>query len=70
MKNEYLGIIANVFAAIGIVACAISGINRIFGSYYVFGYEAMTFFIGGISLMVFAALIKLHLIHTGIAGEK
>jgi hypothetical protein len=69
MNNDFLGMFANVVAAIGTLVCAVAGVGRLFGSYYVFGYEAMTLFIGGISLMVFSALIKLHIIKMHILGK-
>jgi len=40
------------------------------GSYHVLGYEAMTLFVGGISLMVFSTLIKLHIIESHISGKR
>jgi type IV secretory pathway VirB2 component (pilin) len=69
MSNNLLEVLGNVIAAVGIVVCAVAGINRLLGSYHLFGYEAMTFFIGGISLMVFAALIKLHIIKQLLAAR-
>ncbi len=60
MNNDVLAMLANVIAALGILVCAVAGVGRLFGSYHVLGYEAMTLFIGGISLMVFSGLIKLH----------
>ena len=70
MNNHFLGIFANIVAVIGILACAVAGLSRLFGSYHVLGYEAMTLFIGGISLMVFAALIKLHIIKLLVSGKR
>jgi hypothetical protein len=70
MNNELLGILANLIAAVGAILCAVAGINRLLGSYHVLGYEAMTFFIAGISLMVFAALIKLHIIKALLSDQS
>lgn len=70
MNNDLLGVFGNVVAAIGVLVCAIAGVSRLLGSYHVLGYEAMTLFIGGMSLMVFAALIKLHIIKTHLLGRR
>ena len=70
MNKNYLGAVANIVATIGVVICAVSGLSRLLGSYHVLGYEAMTLFIGGISLMVFSALIKLHIIESHISGKS
>ena len=69
MNSDLLEVFASTIAVIGIVVCAVAGVGRLFGSYYVFGYEAMTLFIGGISLMVFSGLIKLHLIKALISRK-
>lgn len=70
MNEDILGVIANIVAAVGVIVCAVAGFSRLLGSYHVFGYEAMTFFIGGISLMVFALLIKLHLVERAISRGR
>jgi type IV secretory pathway VirB2 component (pilin) len=70
MNKDFLGTIANVVATIGVVICAVSGLSRLLGSYHVLGYEALTLFIGGISLMVFSTLIKLHIIESHILGKR
>lgn len=66
MYSEPLALFSNVVAVIGILLCFFAGMARLVGSYELFGYEAMTLFIGGIALMVFAVLIKLHIIKTHI----
>ncbi len=58
--DNMLGIVGNIAGALGILVCAVAGIFRLSGSFYVFGYEAQTLFIGGIALMVMACLAKLH----------
>ena len=58
--DNILGIVGNIAGALGILVCAVAGIFRLSGSFYVFGYEAQTLFIGGIALMVMACLAKLH----------
>ena len=70
MNKNFLGTVANIVATIGVVICAIAGLSRLLGSYHVLGYEAMTLFIGGISLMVFSALMKLHIIESHISGKR
>ena len=70
MNIDFLGKVANIVATIGVVICAVSGLSRVLGSYHVLGYEAMTLFIGGISLMVFSTLIKLHIIEGHISGKR
>lgn len=58
--NNLLEWLGNIVAAVGILICLLAGLTRMAGSYYVFGYEALTLFIGGTALMVFACLVKLH----------
>lgn len=70
MHKDFLATFANIVAAIGVVICAVAGLSRLLGSYHVIGYEAMTLFIGGISLMVFSVLIKLHIIEGRISGSR
>ena len=67
--NNILALVANIVAVVGIAVCAIAGISRLSGSYHVMGYEAMTLFIGGTALMVFASLIKLHIIKIHILSK-
>jgi type IV secretory pathway VirB2 component (pilin) len=70
MNENFLGIVANIVAAIGVVVCAVAGFSRLLGSYDVLGYQAMTLFIGGISLMVFAVLIKLHIVERRLSVNR
>lgn len=70
MNKDFLRTLANIVATIGVVICAVSGMARLLGNYHVFGYEAMTLFTGGISLMVFSTLIKLHLIESHISSKR
>jgi len=46
----------------GALLCAISGLTRIFGNFYLAGYESTTLFSVGTGLMVFACLMKLETI--------
>lgn len=50
----------NIAAILGIVICLITGLMRLSGQAVVFGFEAITLFIGGIALMVMACLAKLY----------
>lgn len=52
----------NLFAILGIALCTIAGLSRLFGSYYVVGFEAMTLFDTGTSLLIVACLAKLQLL--------
>jgi hypothetical protein len=61
--EQGIRIIGDIAALIGILVCLVAGAGRIAGQYHVFGFEAMTLFIGGTALMVFACLTKLHLIY-------
>lgn len=58
--NRLLDLAGNVAAMLGILVCVLAGVARLTGSYYVFGYEAVTLFIAGMALMVMACLAKLH----------
>jgi len=53
-------IAGNAAAVLGVLICLVTGVFRLAGNYYVFGFEAQTLFIGGIALMVMACLAKLH----------
>ena len=57
--NKFLGILGNLSALLGILACVVAGVARVFTMYYVASVEAMVVFTVGIGLMVFACLVKL-----------
>ena len=57
--NKFLGILGNISALLGILACVVAGMARLFSLYYVAFFEAMVVFNVGIGLMVFACLVKL-----------
>lgn len=44
---------------VGLILCAVSGLARIAGGYYVADFEATSLFIAGTGLMVLACLLKL-----------
>ncbi len=54
--------VANIAGLAGILLCLVSGVARITGQYHVAGFEAMTLFVSGVGLMVFACLLKLELL--------
>ncbi|MDZ7752590.1 MAG: hypothetical protein U5S82_13195 [Gammaproteobacteria bacterium] len=56
--RELSNTLGNIAAILGILICLVSGGARVAGFYYIFNYEALTLFIGGTGLMVFACLAK------------
>ena len=62
--NKFLGILGNLTALLGILACVVAGIVRLFSTYYVADFEAMVIFTVGFGLMVFACLVKLCLLES------
>lgn len=62
MNRQYLSIVGNAAALLGIALCAVSGLARLAGSYVLGGMELGTLFQGGIGLMLLACLAKLHLL--------
>jgi type IV secretory pathway VirB2 component (pilin) len=59
--RQLLTLTGSIAGLFGILICAISGLARISGFYYVAGYEATTVFTVGAGIMVFACLVKLEL---------
>ena len=62
--NKFLGILGNLAAAVGILACLVAGVARLFDRFYVANFEIMVIFTLGIGMMVFACLVKLHLLES------
>ncbi|MEE9395500.1 MAG: hypothetical protein V3V31_00665 [Methylococcales bacterium] len=58
--NNFIQLIGNIAAVLGILMCSVAGGFRVIGSYYVFGVEGEAFFIAGIALMVLACLAMLY----------
>lgn len=58
--DKFLEIVGNFGAGLGILICLLAGVGRLAGNYYLFGFETITFFTGGIALMVMACLAKLN----------
>ena len=65
--HQLLTLTGSIAAVIGIVLCAISGLARISGLFYLGGYQATTIFAVGTGVMVFACLVKLE---TLLARQK
>ena len=57
---KLLETVGNGAGLVGILICLVAGVGRILGTYHIGGFEAITLFIGGTSLMVMACLIKIH----------
>ena len=52
--------VGTVLGVIGVLICLLAGISRFAGNHYLLGFETVTLFIGGTSIMVAACLAKLH----------
>lgn len=48
-----------VCGVLGALICAVSGLARVAGYYYVLGFQSTTLFTVGVGLMVFACLLRL-----------
>lgn len=59
---KLLPLISNIVALAGVLLCLVAGFLRLSGTYHFAGFEVMTFFDGGSAVMIFACLLKLHLI--------
>ena len=62
--NKVIGIVGNIAAALGILACLVAGVARLFDKYYVANFETMVIFTLGVGLMVLACLAKLCLLES------
>lgn len=51
--------LGSVVGLLGVLVCAVSGLARISGSFYLGGYAATTLFSAGVGMMVLACLLKL-----------
>lgn len=58
--HKLIQTVGNIAAILGITICLITGLMRLSGQLTVFGFEAITLFIGGIALMVMACLARLY----------
>ncbi len=57
--NKNMVFAGSVTGMIGVLVCAVAGLARVAGSFYVLGFQSTTLFNVGVGLMVFACLIKL-----------
>ena len=62
--NKVIGIVGNIVAVLGMLACLVAGVARLFDRFYVANFEAMVVFSLGVGLMVLACLIKLYLLES------
>ena len=61
--EKAIEVVGNISGVLGILACLVSGLFRLFGKYTFFGQILLeSMFILGIGLMVFACMAKLHLL--------
>jgi hypothetical protein len=58
--EKMMDTVGTVLGVVGILVCLLAGASRVAGSYYLLGFETITLFIGGTSIMVAACLAKLH----------
>lgn len=56
---KIVDVTGNALGIAGILICLLAGVSRVVGNYYLLGFETITLFIGGISIMVAACLAKL-----------
>jgi membrane protein YdbS with pleckstrin-like domain len=66
--NNFIETLGNILAVVGILVCLVIGVIRVSGTYLFFGHEPMTWFVGGIALMVMACLAKLHVLGARLAN--
>jgi len=60
--EKYLDFIGNGAAVLGMSMCLAAGLLRIYGLFFVLGYQSMTVFAAGTGVMVFACLVKIHVL--------
>jgi hypothetical protein len=57
--QKVIHVAGDIAGILGVAICLVTGVLRLSGQPVVFGFEAITLFIGGIALMVMACLAKL-----------
>jgi hypothetical protein len=57
--GNLLVLAATLLGYAGALICLITGLSRIAGQHYLYGYQSTTLFTAGMALMVFAVLLKL-----------
>jgi hypothetical protein len=60
--QKVVKVLGDSAAILGIAICLVTGLLRLSGLPVIFGFEAITLFIGGIALMVFACLARLQVL--------
>ena len=58
--EKMINTIGTILGIFGILVCVLAALSRVVGNHYVLGFESITLFIGGISVIVAACLAKLH----------
>jgi len=58
--KQLMDVVGRLSALLGVLVCAVSGVSRVTGSYYLAGFEVLTLLQGGIALMVFACVLRLY----------
>ena len=67
--HKVLVLTSSIAGGLGVLVCAVAGLARMTGFYYLAGYQSTTLFSVGTALMVFACLIKLEML-LGRSHEK
>jgi hypothetical protein len=57
--NKNVVLAGSATGVVGSVICAIAGLTRVAGYYYVLGFQSTTLFTVGMGLMVFSCMLKL-----------
>ena len=60
--HQLLRLTGSIAGIVGVLLCAVAGLARISGNYYLGGYETTAIFTAGTGIMVFACLVKLELL--------
>ena len=58
--NNFVETVGHILGILGILLCLMIGVVRISGIYVFLNHEPMTWFVGGIALMVMGCLTELH----------
>jgi len=58
--KQLMDVVGRLSALLGVLVCAVSGLARLTGSYYLADFEVLTLFQGGVALMVLACLLRLY----------
>ena len=67
--EKIIELVGNIAAIIGIIFCTVSGFYRLIGHYNISNLiHTESIFLLGVGMMVFACLVKLHLLSAGNKG--